>query len=105
MESISDAIAAAEHSLQLCEEAKQLAVERRRLAQEIRRANGSMPKDLELIAPPMTDETISAAAKIVIWYDWRQKIQEQQRGETQAVEKWCKRVKRLRRMQLRGRRA
>ena len=105
LESIDDAIAAAEHSLHLCEKAKELAVERRRLAQEIRRANASMPKDLELLAPPMTDQTISAAAKIVIWHDWRQKIQEQQRGEIQEVEKWTKRVMRLRRMRLPGRRA
>ena len=101
LESISDAIAVAEHSLHLCEEAKQIAVERRRLAQKMRRDNEPMPKDLELIAPPLTGKTITAAEKVAIWYDWRRKIEEEQRGESKEVEKWNKRVRRLRRMQLR----
>ena len=98
LESLPDAIAAAEHALQLSEEVKQNASERRRLAQELRRVNAPMTKDLELIAPPFVNENTTAAETVAIWHDWHQRIYEEQRGEAHEVEKWSKRVRRLRRM-------
>ena len=94
--SLVEVLKAAEESLQAFEEARQIASERRHLAQQMRRENISVPFDLEHIAPPPTDG-MTRAETMNAWYDWRKRIQEEQRDEMAHVEDWAKRIRRLKR--------
>jgi hypothetical protein len=58
-----------------------------------------MLKDLESIAPPLTDGmSLTFQEKLHIWHEWRQRIQADQHAEAVDVERWRKRVRRLKRM-------
>ena len=90
--SVDEAIAAAEHALQLCTDACRLAADRRRLAADLCGQGLDVPPLLLLLAPPRTDN-LPPEENLVGWWESRRRVEELQAREATTLAHWRDRIK------------